>query len=188
MSHRRPINLPMPNVALTGFSTTGKSTVCRQLACALGWYHADTDELITAAARQPIEVIFRDEGEAWFRALEYAALTAALAGHGNVVATGGGAVISADNRALMRERAWVVCLSARPETVLARLEEAARVEPRPLLAGPDPLGRVKTLLAQRQVFYAEADLTVETDTLTPGDVTDVILEWVLSRETDRRLA
>ena len=56
------------------------------------------------------------------------------------------------------------------------------------LAGGDPLGRVTTLLAQRQAFYAEADLVVETDTLTPTDVTELILEWVLSQETDRRQA
>ena len=137
MSERQPITLRKPNVVLTGFSTTGKSTVCRQLAEALGWYHVDTDALITAAAGRSIEVIFRDDGEPAFRAMERAALEAALAGRDNVVATGGGAVISADNRTLMRERAWVVCLSARPATVLARLEEAARVEPRPLLAGAD---------------------------------------------------
>ncbi|MFN8481490.1 MAG: shikimate kinase [Anaerolineae bacterium] len=188
MCQGHQIILLKPNLALTGFSTTGKSTVCRRLAHALGWYHADTDELITVAAGRPIEAIFRDDGEPAFRALEQAALAAALAGCRNVVATGGGAVIAAGNRALMRQRAWVVCMSARPETVIARLEEAARVEPRPLLAGADPLGRVTTLLAQRQAFYAEADLVVETDTLTPTDVTELILEWVLSQETDRRQA
>ncbi|MFN8496584.1 MAG: shikimate kinase [Anaerolineae bacterium] len=188
MSQRQQIALLKPNVTLTGFSTTGKSTVCRQLADALGWYHVDTDALITAATRRSIEVIFRDDGEPAFRAYEAAALAAALAGCHNVVATGGGAVISPDNRALMRARAWVICLSAQPATIIARLEEAARIEPRPLLAGADPLGRITTLLAQRQAFYAEADLIVETDTLTPTDVTEFILEWLLSRETDRRLA
>ncbi len=188
MRQRQPVTLRKPNIALTGFSTTGKSTVCRRLAAALGWYRVDTDDLITVTTGKPIEVIFRDDGEPTFRALESAVLAASLAGRDNVVATGGGAVISPANRALMRERAWVVCLSAQPETVLARLAEAARIEPRPLLAGADPLARITALLEQRRAFYAEADLIVETDALTPADVTDIILEWVLTQETDRRLA
>ena len=167
-----------PNLALIGFSTTGKSTVARLLADALGWYSADTDQLIVATAGRPIYDIFRREGEAVFRAREAAALAAALAGWHVVVATGGGIVTVPDNLARLRRRAWTVCLTAQPATILRRLQAAAPSEPRPLLDAPDPLARIEALLAQRHAVYAQADLTVETDRRTPEQVAGVILDWL----------
>ena len=176
--HRPTMTVERPNLALIGFSTTGKSTVARLLADALGWYSADTDQLIVATAGRPIHAIFSREGEAVFRAREAAALAAALAGGHVVVATGGGIVTVPDNLARLRQRAWTVCLTAQPTTILRRLQAAAPSEPRPLLDAPDPLARIQALLAQRQAVYAQADLTVETDRCTPEQVAGVILDWL----------
>ena len=97
-----------------------------------------------------------------------------------VIATGGGAVIAPDNRALMHACGLLICLEARPETILRRqeLEQSVRGASetvRPLLATPDPLTRIRTLKEHRQVFYATADWTVHTDWLSPARVAQEVL-------------
>ena len=176
--HRPGVTVERPNLALIGFSTTGKSTVAGLLADALGWYSADTDQLIVVTAGRPIHDIFHREGEAVFRAREAAVLAAVLAGGHTVIATGGGIVTVPDNLSRLRQRAWTVCLTAQPTTILRRLQAAAPSEPRPLLDAPDPLARIESLLGQRQAVYAQADLTVETDRRTPEQVAGVILDWL----------
>ena len=165
------------HIALIGFSTTGKSTVAQRLAARLGWSALDTDQVIVATAGQPIHALFKREGEAAFRQREAAALQAALAGERKVIATGGGIVTLPDNRAALADSAYRVWLTARPETVVARLRQAAPSEPRPLLDAPDPLVRIQELLARREALYREADLVVETDERTPDEVTQIILDW-----------
>jgi shikimate kinase len=165
-----------PNIVLIGFSTTGKSTVARLVAQRSGWMAVDIDELIVARTGRTIPDIFERDGEVAFRDLEAAALAEALAGERRVVATGGGAVLRQDNRALMKARGWVVLLEARPETILARLQVAAASEPRPLLAGDDPLVRITALKAARQPLYdALADLTIHTDGRTTAQVAAAVL-------------
>lgn len=164
------------NLALIGFSCSGKSSVGRRLAWRLGWRFVDLDADIAAAAGKSVPEIFATEGEATFRALESEHLRRALAGEYAVVATGGGAVVAPENRALMLERAFVICLEVRPETVRARLaahhaeEEDGAV--RPLLAGDDPLRRISALKAERQALYAQCHATIHTDTLTEDEVAE----------------
>ena len=176
--HLPSATVERPNLALIGFSTTGKSTVARLLADQLGWYSADTDQLIVATTGRPIHDIFRREGEGAFRAREAAVLAAVLAGGRTVIATGGGVVTIPDNFDRLRHRAWTVCLTARAATILSRLRVAAPSEPRPLLDGPDPLARIEALLAQRHAAYSQADFMVETDRRTPEQVAGVILDWL----------
>ncbi len=173
---------PRPNIILIGFSTTGKSRVGRLLARRLGWDFVDTDDLIVERAGKSIPDIFADEGELHFRDLEREALEQACARERTVIATGGGAILERENRELMRERGWVVCLEARPETIYRRLKQAeARGEPdvvRPLLACPDPLARIIRLKEIRQPYYALADCTIHTDDLTQEQVAEeILLAW-----------
>lgn len=175
---------PRLNLALVGFSTTGKSTVARLLAGHLGWAAVDTDQVIAAVAGRSITDLFRVDGEAAFRAREEAALAAALAGQRKVIATGGGIVTRQANLDRLRERCVSIWLTAEPETILTRLQTAAASEPRPLLAARDPLARIRELLFQRQAAYAQADLTVDTDHRTPDGVMTAILG--LLREVEPR--
>src|SRR5262245_9448578 len=99
-------------IALVGLSGAGKSSIGRLLAGQLGWPLRDTDALIVHSAGCEIAQIFAAEGEAHFRDREAAALRQALDGPPVVVATGGGIVLRAENRALLRERAFVVWLDA----------------------------------------------------------------------------
>ncbi len=172
-------------VVLTGFSGTGKSTVAALLAQRLGWRAVDTDQEIERQAGMSIPAIFRDHGEAAFRQRERDALQAAVRQDAVVVATGGGASAS--------EAAWgsdllrspgtlVIALDAGPETIVARLraQQAAQGETaeRPMLAGEDPVARIRSLKAERQAFYDRADLTLVVENVTPEGVADEIAQVV----------
>jgi shikimate kinase len=168
---------------LTGFSGTGKSTVAALLAQRSGWRVIDMDQEIERQAGMPIPAIFRQYGEADFRKRERDALRDAVAQDAVVVATGGGASAS--------EAAWtgdllrspgtlVVTLDADPEAIVARLvaQQAAQGDTaeRPMLAGEDPVARIRALKAERQVFYDRADLTLIVDGVTPEQVADEIAQ------------
>ncbi len=164
---RRPLR-----IILTGFSGTGKSAVGPLVARRLGWDLVDTDCLVEGMTGRSIPDIFREEGELRFRAMESQALRQACSRAPAVVSVGGGAVLSPENRRLMADGGFIVCLDARPETCLERLRKGGDggAGGRPLLAGPDPLSRIRSLKASRQPFYALCDWTVQTDGLTPDDV------------------
>ena len=149
-------------IFLTGFSGTGKSTIAMLVAKELGWEALDTDGMISeTAGTSPAEIITSD-GEERFRELESAAINEASAREKVVVATGGGVVISKENRRAMANGGLVVCLEASPKTILARLGKSA-ASGRPLLASDDPLERITALKAQRQSLYALADRIVDTE-------------------------
>ena len=146
---------------------TGKTTVGRLLAGRLGRAFVDTDEVIVARAGRPIADIFRDDGEARFRAWE-AAVAEELAGQrGLVIATGGRLMLDPDNAAALGATGPVFCLAAAPETIMARV--AGDDAKRPLLDAPDAARRVQTLLQQRTAAYARFR-SVTTDGRAPEQV------------------
>jgi 3-dehydroquinate synthase len=170
---------PPRRIFLTGFSGSGKSAVAGLVAAALGWRALDIDDIIEERAGRSIPDIFVQDGEARFREMEAEALREAAAQIEVVVATGGGIVQSAANRRLMADGGFVVCLEGQPEVLWRRLCDAGGSAPeRPLLTGPDPLGRIRALKARRQPFYALADYTVHTDGLDLHQVADeVVRAW-----------
>jgi len=167
---------PPRRIFLTGFSFSGKSRVAPLVATTLGWRAVDLDDLIEEAAGKPVSAIFAEEGEPGFRLRETEALRRACGETEVVVATGGGIVLAEENRRLMAESGIVVCLEARPETIYARLGQPddGNESERPLLRGPNPLGRTGHLKALRQPLYALADFTVHTDDLSPELVAEEV--------------
>lgn len=143
----------LQSIALVGLSGVGKSSVGRLLAARLGWPLLDTDALIAETAGRTVAQIFADSGEPRFRDLESAALQRALSITACVVSTGGGIVLRAENRALLRARAFVVWLDAPTETLAARL--LAHDEARPLIGGDNPVARLEALRAARAGLYAQ---------------------------------
>lgn len=131
---------------------TGKTTVGRELAARLGMRFVDTDELI-AERHGPISVMFTDRGEAGFRAMEADVATELAAEQGLVVATGGAMMLDPANEASLGSTGPVICLSAEPDTIVARLDAAA-MQQRPLLDGDDPARSVRELMATRATGYA----------------------------------
>jgi|SRR5947207_2482938 len=147
------------NLVLIGFMGTGKSSVGRLAAQQLGYEFVDTDELIERRAGKPVAQIFAQDGEETFRELE-GQLVAEMAGwRHKVIATGGGLGASAENLASLRPHALTVCLWATPEAIWQRVRNQSH---RPLLQDPDPLERVRTLLAERTAVYRQADVLLNT--------------------------
>ena len=162
------------NIFLTGFSGTGKSAVGRLAARTLGWRFVDTDEEVVKKAGRPIVDIFSKEGEGYFRRLESQALKVVCKEENQVVSTGGGIVIDEKNREMMKSHGVVICLDATPETIHDRLVKQGEssgngTDVRPLLAGANPLGKIRSLKAQRDAYYGDANWTVHTDLLTEGE-------------------
>ena len=183
---------------------SGKSHVGRLLARKIGWRLMDADAEIVRRAGKPIEAIFQDDGEPAFRALEVSVLAELCAGSKQVIATGGGAFVNPVSRQTMLDRGLVLCLNARPETILRRLGQTIREanggrakdgEPgedypdgtdttekrearpvRPLLAGDDTLERIKSLLEERAGVYSQAHYSIPTDDFTPEQVAGQIVE------------
>lgn len=166
------------NVILTGFMGTGKSTVGRLLAARLNYTFRDLDSLIVEKEGMSINTIFADRGESYFREVEFSVLKTVLAEHFLVVSTGGGAVIREENRCLMRKSGIVVNLTASPETILQRLQSD---EERPLLRDSKNLAQIQKLLMERELFYAEADIRIDTDGKNVEDVARDILNFLERR-------
>jgi shikimate kinase len=135
----------------------GKTTIGRHLARLLAVPFIDTDESIVAE-HGPIARLFADTGEAGFRAVELAAVRAALAGPPGVISLGGGAVTHAPTRALLAERALRVYLDISPEEILVRLRRSRTI--RPVVGDAPTEERVRALLAERLPYYRESDLIV----------------------------
>ena len=165
--------MPDTMVILTGFMGSGKSSVGTLLAERLGYRFIDLDAVIVAAAGCSINEIFARDGEASFRALESDQLEQVLlAGKGSVLATGGGAVISPRNRALMRDHGVIINLNVTLDQVLSRLHGCSD---RPLLACDDAAQRAASLMKDREQFYADADIRIDTDGKSVEDVANEIL-------------
>lgn len=145
------------NVALIGFMGCGKSTVGQALARRLDFEFVDTDRVIEALAGRSIPEIFAREGEAAFRARERALVESLAARERVVIATGGGVGAQPDLLESLKSHALVVWLWASPETLWERCRQQTH---RPLLQVPDPLARLRELLAAREPVYRRADLLI----------------------------
>jgi shikimate kinase/3-dehydroquinate synthase len=147
------------DVVLVGLPGSGKSAVGRRLAQRHGASHVDLDELIEQQAGRKVPEIFADEGEAGFRERERAAIATLgvpdrSAAVRRVIATGGGAVLDPRNRWLLYRGRVPIWIDGRPEVLAQRLRRSPVI--RPLVAGRDPIGAIRSLGAARQRFYAAA--------------------------------
>jgi shikimate kinase len=168
------VSPPPPNIVLTGFMGTGKSTVGRRLAARLGRPFVDTDAVIEAR-HGPIPAIFAEHGEARFRELERELAVHLGAQRRLVVATGGRLLLDPANEAALGATGVIVCLVASVDELVARLADEA--DERPLLRGGDPAERIAELLAERAPGYGRFP-QVRTDGLTPDEVADAVLALV----------
>jgi shikimate kinase len=171
----------MRNLALIGFMGTGKSSVGRLAAEMLQFDFVDTDELIEAQTGKTIAEIFAQQGETTFRQIEHQTVIQLGQRKNTVIATGGGLVAHPANLASLKEHALVVCLWATPETIWDRVRAQTH---RPLLQTPDPLQKIRDLLAQRDSAYRQADVLIHTG-LRPAKevVQQVIYQFNSARKT-----
>jgi shikimate kinase len=170
---------PVANIALTGFMAVGKSAVGRGLARKIGHRFVDLDKVIERVEGMKVREIFSRKGESYFRQAEKLALAKVLLQSGQVIATGGGAVLDEENLRLLREKSFLVCLTAVPQALLRR---AGNKRQRPLLEGGNRVHRIRELLAQREKNYAQAHVSVDTSDLTVDQVVEKIIEALGRRE------
>ncbi len=162
-------------IALVGLMGVGKSSVGRRLANALDLPFRDADAEVEAAAGRSISDIFADLGEAAFREGERRVIARLLEQPPHVLATGGGAFMQDQTRALIKSKAISVWLKADLD-VLAR--RVSRKDTRPLLAGKDPLEVLKDQAALRYPVYGEADVIVETGDAAHHVTVDQVMQAV----------
>jgi shikimate kinase len=148
------------NLALIGFMGTGKSSVGRLTAELLHFTFLDTDELIVARAGKSITDIFAQQGEAAFREIEHKVVEELAGRAQTVISTGGGVPVNPANLESLKTHALVVCLWASPEKIWENVRAQTH---RPLVNVADPQARIRTLLAEREPFYREADVLVNTE-------------------------
>jgi shikimate kinase len=144
-------------VVLIGMMGAGKTSIGRRLANLLHLPFVDADAEIEKAANLTISEIFEHYGEPHFRDGEERVIARLLAGGPAVIATGGGAYMSAETRERCRESGVTVWLKADVPVMLERVRKKGN---RPLLDGPDPEGKMRELLTEREPVYARADITI----------------------------
>ena len=149
------------NIFLVGPMGAGKSTIGRQLAQSLGYEFQDSDHEIQRRTGVDIATIFEFEGEEGFRNRERTVIEELAQQDNIVLATGGGAVMVAENRQQLAARGLVIYLHCSPEQQYSR---TARDRSRPLLDTDDPQQRLKDLMAEREPVYRQvADMVVSTE-------------------------
>jgi len=159
---------------------SGKSTVGRLVARQLDFDFVDTDDLVEARTGRRISDIFAADGEPAFRALEVAAIEEAVGGEGRVIATGGGAACQPGNMERLKRGALVVCLWASAETIWERVRHQSH---RPLLRVADPQREIVRLLAEREPYYRESDVLVNSGLRSLREVaSQVVHHFVTARQ------
>ncbi len=159
------------NIFFTGFMASGKSRIGALTAASLGWKFFDTDKWVEENTGKTVAELFAERGEAEFRRLEVEALHAVGAENQTVISLGGGTLTNPAALEWIRGHGVLVQLSASPEVILERVNR--KKDSRPLLAGMDDahkLDKIRTLLAQRQPSYDQAELHFESEESVPHHV------------------
>lgn len=162
-------------LVLVGMMGAGKSTVGRALAARLGWPYLDNDDLVRELAGTDAPEVAAARGVDELHRLELAALDAALGRPGPLVACAAGFAVT-DPRAarLLRERATVAWLRARPETLRARIADGAgrRDEAR------SDAWLAHTAAEREPAFAAAADIVLDVDDRSVEDLVDELVAWL----------
>jgi shikimate kinase len=177
-----PSERAIHNLVLIGFMGSGKSSIGRLVAARLGFDFVDTDAWIEARTGRSVTRVFAEEGEAVFRQYEREAVAAAALLRRTVIATGGGLPVDPANLASLRAHALVICLWAAPETIWERVRHQVH---RPLLRTADPRARIRELLAEREPFYRQADVLVNTQSRSIQQVAQLVEAQFLSVYDDQ---
>jgi shikimate kinase len=163
----------MKNIVLTGFMGTGKTAVGRELSRLLNMKLIDVDTEIERAQNMTITELFKQFGEQRFREIETEMIKNITRNMNIIISTGGGVVLKQENMDALRVNGIIVCLKAKPETILNRTNNNNE---RPLLQVGNPLERIRDLLNFRNPFYEKADIIIDTEEKTPLHIAEEIRE------------
>ena len=160
------------SIVLIGMMGSGKTTIGKKLSKILGLPFVDTDTLIEEKEERTISDIFAESGEDYFREIETQVLRDVLNAPPSVISTGGGIILSKENRELIKQKAIPVFLYAKIDTLIERLSHATD---RPLLEGDTLKNRLETIWNKRKALYEEFENRIETDRYTPDEIARMIL-------------
>ncbi len=171
------------NIALIGMMGAGKTSVGRRLATTLDLPFVDADVEIERAANQTIPEIFEKYGEPHFRDGERRVIARLLRKGPQVIATGGGAILSERTRKAIAKHAVSIWLKAEPDVLIARVRRKSN---RPLLQQADPEAALRQLIAERSPLYATADITVTSRDAPHAEVVEsaiaALASWLAKEE------
>jgi shikimate kinase len=166
-------------VVMVGMMGAGKTAIGRALAARLGVPFLDSDAEIEAAAAMTIAEIFQRDGEAFFRRRETEVIARLLSTRRGILSTGGGAFLSAENRALIARQGASVWLDAGLDLLWSRVKNK---DTRPLLRTADPRATLAELYAARVPLYRLADLSVTAQAgLSVEQMTDRVIAVLRTR-------
>ena len=166
---------------LVGYAGSGKSSLAKRLAKALGVGYVDTDTLVEQSVGASIADIFHYEGEEYFRRSEREVVERlATEQYEGIVATGGGLPVWEDNMERLNSLGKTIYLQRSPEQILSRLSAFGR-EKRPMFRGKSDeelLSFMQEHLAQREPYYSKAHITIDCNSMSDADVVNYIIESV----------
>lgn len=160
------------NIVLVGLSGSGKSTLGNILSDLSGYALVDTDAIIVKLQNRSINNIFATNGEDFFRTLETKVSKEVSAFDKQIISTGGGIVLKEKNLEYLKQNGIVFYLKTSVNTLLKRLEGD---NTRPLLKTDDVKKKLENMLEIRGKLYEKADVTIETDNLSPEETAKEIL-------------
>lgn len=160
------------NIVLVGLSGSGKSTLGNILSSLSGYALVDTDAIIVKLQNRSINNIFKTNGEEFFRTLETQVSKEISAFDKQIISTGGGIVLKEKNLEYLKQNGIVFYLKTSVNSLLKRLEGD---NTRPLLKTDDVKKKLENMLEIRGKLYEKADVTIETDKLTPEETAKEIL-------------
>jgi shikimate kinase len=168
------------NLFLIGYRCSGKTTIGKSIATAMGWSFVDSDIRVTKACGKSVEAIIDTEGWNAFRRMEHSTIKQICTNDRQVVATGGGVVLDADNVKAMKTRGMLVWLGASAGTIRKRmLADKNSGHFRPALTERGRIEEIEGMLLQRNHYYESAsDFFIQTDGLTPAEITRKIIERI----------
>jgi len=160
-------------IVMVGMMGAGKTTVGRRLAPRLGLPFFDADAEIEKAAGMSVSELFQQHGEESFRRGEAQIINRLLDGEPHVLATGGGALVNPESRAIIAEKAVSIWLRADMDTIVTRATQRGT---RPLLKTGDPRETLTRLLAEREPLYAQADIHIESQPGPHANTVNLIID------------
>lgn len=166
---------------LVGYAGSGKSSLAKRLSKALGVGYVDTDTLVEQSVGATVADIFHYEGEEYFRRAERGVLESLVAeGYNGIVATGGGLPAWRDNMERLNGMGTTIYLQRSPEQILSRLSAYGR-EKRPMFRGKSDeelLQFMREHIAEREPYYAKANVVVDCNTMSDEAVVNYIIAIV----------
>ena len=175
------MSMPRNNLYLVGFMGTGKTTIGRELAKAMGRKFLDTDHVLEKRFGKSGNEIFAEDGEAVFREAEQALSLELAETENKVIGTGGGTIMDPVSLEAFEKSGLLLRLYTRQTNLIGRLKRTSK---RPLLAGEteeEVEAKIKKLLAEREEVYGKINLRLETTDLTPMIAAKKVHEFLRSR-------